>query len=146
MNKMIDTTKRLYEKYICLFKIGTFYCAYNRDAYIMSYLFKYKVREKRDEKETGFPVSSINKVKARLEAEKINYILVETSTEYDITEKVDLNNSNRYDNVYLKARNYVNYKLRVDAIYKILLDIINDKDFRKTLEKVEDVVYDERKV
>ena len=143
MNKMIQTTKSLYPEYLCLFKIGTFYCAYNRDAYIMSYLFKYKIREKKDEKEVGFPVDSINKIKARLEQEKINYILVETSTEYDVTEKQDLNNSNKYNEIYAKARNYINYKLRVDAVYKIMLDMINEKDFRKTLAKVEEIVYGE---
>ena len=146
MNKMIDATKRLHPEYICLFKIGSFYCAYNRDAYIMSYLFKYKIRDKKDEKEVGFPVDSVNKIKARLEQEKVNYILVETRTEYDITEKCDLNNSNKYNDIYSKARNYVNYKLRVDSIYKILLDTINEKDFRKILAKVEEIVYEEGKI
>ena len=146
MNKMIDATKRLHPEYICLFKIGSFYCAYNRDAYIMSYLFKYKIRDKKDEKEVGFPVDSVNKIKARLEQEKVNYILVETRTEYDITEKCDLNNSNKYNDIYAKARNYVNYKLRVDSIYKILLDTINEKDFRKILAKVEEIVYEEGKI
>ena len=146
MNKMIETTKSLHEKYICLFKIGSFYCAYNRDAYIMSYLFKYKIQEKKDAKECGFPIDSVNKIKARLETENINYILVDTRPEYDITEKVDLNNSNKYDTIYNKARNYVNYKLRVDSIHKILLDDINEKDFRKTLAKVEEIVYENGKV
>ena len=146
MNKMIETTKSLHEKYICLFKIGSFYCAYNRDAYIMSYLFKYKLQEKKEAKECGFPIDSINKIKARLEQEKVNYILVETRTEYDITEKCDLNNSNKYNDIYSKARNYVNYKLRVDSIYKILLDDINSKDFRKILARVEEIVYENGKV
>ena len=142
MNKMIEATKKLHEKYINLFKIGSFYCTYNRDAYIMSYLFKYKLQDKKDAKECGFPIDSVNKIKARLEQEKINYILVDTRPEYNITEKVDLNNSNKYDIIYAKARNYVNYKLRVDSIYKILLDDINEKDFRKILAKVEEIVYE----
>ena len=146
MNKMIEATKRLYPEYICLFKIGTFYCAYNRDAYIMSYIFKYKIRDKKDAKEVGFPVDSVNKIKARLEQEKANYILVETSTEYSVSEKSDLNNSNKYNELYVKARNYVNYKLRVDAINKILLDMIDEKDFRKTLAKVEEILYENGKV
>ena len=146
MNKMIETTKSLHEDYICLFKVGSFYCAYNRDAYIMSYLFKYKLLEKKDAKECGFPVDSVNKIKARLENEKVNYILVDTKPEYSIVEKQDLNNANRYDKVYTRARNYINYKLRVDAIHKILLDDIDAKDFRKTLAKVEEIVYENGKV
>ena len=146
MNKMVEATKSLHEKYICLFKVGTFYCAYNRDAYIMSYIFKYKIQEKKDAKECAFPIDSINKIKARLEQEKVNYILVDTRPEYDITEKADLNNSNRYDSIYTRARNYVNYKLRLDAIYKILLDDINEKNFRQILAKVEEIVYENGKI
>ena len=143
---MIEATKSLYEEYICLFKIGSFYCAYNRDAYLMAYLFKYKLRDKKNEKEVGFPVDSINKIKARLEQEKVNYILIDTKTEYRVTEKIDLNNSNKYKTLYSKARNYVNYKLRIETICKILLDSIDETDFRKTLAKVEEIVYEEGKV
>ena len=146
MNKMMETTKSLHEKYICLFKVGSFYCSYNRDAYIMSYIFKYKLQEKKNDKECGFPIDSVSKIQARLEQEKINYILVDTRPEYDIIEKVDLNNDNKYDSIYAKARNYVNYKLRVDAIHKILLDQINEKDFRKLLAKVEELVYEDGKI
>lgn len=34
MNKMIETIKEIHTKDICLFKIGTFYHAYGRDAFI----------------------------------------------------------------------------------------------------------------
>ena len=146
MNKMMETTKSLHEKYICLFKFGTFYCAYNRDAYIMSYVFKYKLQDKKDAKECGFPIDSVNKIKARLEQEKINYVLIDTRCEYSVTEKSDIKNLNRYDEVYAKARNYVNYKLRVESINKILLDSINEKNFRKTLAKVEEIVYESGEV
>ena len=146
MNKMIEETKKLHEKYICLFKFGTFYCAYNRDAYIMSYVFKYKLQDKKDAKECGFPIDSVNKIKAKLEDKKINYILVDTRPEYIIIEKSDLNNSNKYDEIYIKARNYVNYKLRIDSIYKILLDDIDEKNFRKILAGVEDIVYENGKI
>ena len=145
MNEIIDITKRLYPEYICLFKIGTFYCAYNKDAYIMSYIFKYKIRDKKDEKEVGFPIDSINKIKVRLEQEKVNYVLVETKGESNITEKVDLEGANRYDEIYIKARNYVSYKLRIDSINKILIDMIDEKNFRKILTKIEEVVYEEEK-
>ena len=44
MNKMIETIKEIHTKDICLFKIGTFYHAYGRDAYILSYMFGYKIK------------------------------------------------------------------------------------------------------
>ena len=46
MNKMIETIKEIHTKDICLFKIGTFYHAYGRDAYILSYMFGYKIISK----------------------------------------------------------------------------------------------------
>ena len=45
MNEMIETVKELNMKSICLFKSGTFYHAYNRDSYILAYLFDYKIKE-----------------------------------------------------------------------------------------------------
>lgn len=45
MNKMIETIKEIHTKDICLFKIGTFYHAYGRDAYILSYIFGYKIKD-----------------------------------------------------------------------------------------------------
>lgn len=45
MNKMIETIKELKPNAICMFKMGNFYHAYNRDSYVLSYLFKYKIKE-----------------------------------------------------------------------------------------------------
>lgn len=45
MNEMIKTIKEIHSKDICLFKIGTFYHAYGRDAYILSYIFGYKIKD-----------------------------------------------------------------------------------------------------
>ena len=62
MNKMIETIKEIHTKDICLFKIGTFYHAYGRDAYILSYMFGYKIKDlEKNYKECGFPVSAISK-------------------------------------------------------------------------------------
>lgn len=47
--------------------LGKFYSLYKDDAYILNYLFKYKVLDKR---KSGFPDSSINKVKNELENKK----------------------------------------------------------------------------
>ena len=41
MNKMINEIKEIHAKDVCLFKVGSFYHAYGRDACIMSYLFNY---------------------------------------------------------------------------------------------------------
>ena len=35
MNKMIDTIKDVHQNYVCMYKVGTFYHVYNKDAYIV---------------------------------------------------------------------------------------------------------------
>ena len=59
---------------ITMVKVGNFYRVYGKDAYIIAYLFKYKISEENDIMVSGFPTSSIKKVEARLENKKINYI------------------------------------------------------------------------
>lgn len=74
MNEMIKTIKEIHSKDVCMFKIGTFYHAYNKDSYVISHLFNYKVKELgNNHKECGFPESVLPKVKAKLENNKINY-------------------------------------------------------------------------
>ena len=52
-------------------KVGKFYRVYGKDAYIIAYLFKYKISEENDIMVSGFPTSSIKKIEARLENKKI---------------------------------------------------------------------------
>ena len=72
MNEMIKTIKEIHKNDLCMFKIGTFYHCYGRDAYILSYIFVYKMKSlEKNYKECGFPVSAINKIMAKLEILKI---------------------------------------------------------------------------
>ena len=58
--------------------IGTFYHCYNRDTYILSYLLGYKIKHlELDDVECGFPTNSISKVMARLEQNKISYVIID---------------------------------------------------------------------
>ena len=43
MNKIINEIMEIHSKDVCLFKVGTFYHAYGRDACVMAYLFDYKM-------------------------------------------------------------------------------------------------------
>ena len=73
MNKMIDTIKDVHQNYVCMYKVGTFYHVYNKDAYIMSYIFDYKIKEVGNElKECVFPLSALPKVTAKLESSKMH--------------------------------------------------------------------------
>ena len=41
---VVKTIKFVHEFCVVLVKIGTFYSVYGKDAYIISYLFKYKIK------------------------------------------------------------------------------------------------------
>ena len=75
---MVRNIKDLFPDYIVLVKIGTFFGSYNNDAYIMSYIFQYKLKILVSYDTTcGFPTSSINRIKSILESRSINYLVVD---------------------------------------------------------------------
>lgn len=84
---VVKTIKTVYPSCMVLVKIGTFYDVYSKDAYIISYLFKYKIKEKEKIPTCSFPVSSLSKVKNILEKNKINYIVVDKINNYDEDQK-----------------------------------------------------------
>lgn len=106
---MIKTIKEIHEKDLVLLRIGTFYIAYGKDAYIVSYLFGYKIKpiDSTNYASCGFPVASINKIKTALETRKINYVLLSKSTNYEVEEMDDNKNLNTYEEVYNKAHKYI---------------------------------------
>ena len=147
MNAMIETVKEVHKEDVCLFKIGSFYHTYGRDAYILSYMFGYKVKNIGESpKECGFPINVVSKIKARLENNKINYLVIDNRNNFEVDEKSDNGNLNRYSATYEKARNYINYKVRIDGINNFLLENLEKKDFRKLLGKIEEIIYEDREV
>ena len=121
MNKMINEIMEIHSNDVCLFKVGSFYHAYGRDACVMAYLFDYKIKELGDNhKECGFPVGAVNKVTAKLQNSSINYLLIDRRNDYEVDEKEDYNNNNKYEAIYEKAHKYVNCRKRIDNINKII--------------------------
>jgi len=64
---MVKTIKKIYPFCILLVKIGNFYNVYRKDAYILSYLFEYKIVEKEGVPTCGFTINAISKVENILE-------------------------------------------------------------------------------
>ena len=114
---IIKTIKSIHPESIVLVKIGKFYNVYGRDSYIMYYLFGYKLKEIENISTCGFPVDSINKVMAKLENTKINYLLIDRRNNYDVDQMLDNKNLNTYIKTYEKAKEYINAKNRVNKIY-----------------------------
>ena len=117
-NKMISTIKEIHNESVCMFKIGGFYHAFGRDADIISYLFDYKIKDTNGNKECGFPLSSVNKVTAKLQELKINYLVIDRRNNFDVDEKEEYTDLNRYMEYYKKANKYINVKRRIQNIFK----------------------------
>jgi len=147
MNEMVKTIKEVHPKTICMFKIGAFYHTYNRDSYILSYLFNYKIKDLgKNHKESGFPETALPKIKSKLEDNKINYLVIDRRNNYDVDEEENYKDLNRYDKYYEKANRFINHKSRIENIVEFLNENINSDDFTKTLGKMEEVMYERREV
>ena len=132
--------------FVCI-RYGTFYHIYNRDCYILSYLFGYKIKELNiKDRECGFPITAFNKVMAKLEEKKINYLVLDRRNNYEVNYKEDFKNSNQYDILYKKANRYVNYKKRIDNINEFLNSNIENTEISKIIASMEDIIYERRKV
>lgn len=143
MNEMIKTIKEIHSKDVCLFKIGAFYHTYNRDSYVVSYLFKYKIKElESNHKECGFPESALPKVKAKLENNKISYLVIDRRNNYDVDEQEDYKDLNNYEKIYEKANKEINRNKRIVRLSEFLKDNIDSKDFIKIIGKMEEIMYE----
>lgn len=140
--KALSNIKFVHPNYVILILMGKFYFAYGKDSYILSYIFGYKLNRIESEKtySCAFPTNSIKKVTAKLEMQKINYILLDRRNNYEVDEKSDNKNLNTYEETFLKAKEYVNIKLRIDNIYKYFLQNLKSKEIKDKIKKVENIL------
>lgn len=143
---MIQTMKLVHKLDIVLVKIGNFYQVYGKDAYIISYLFGYKLKKVENTKMCGFPLSSVNKIIATLEDKKINYLIIDRRNNYEVEERLDNKNLNNYTKSFEKAKKYISYKTRIDNVNNFLLENINKADFNDIIRKMEDVINERGKI
>lgn len=147
VTKIVKTIKEVHKDYIILVKIGAFYHAYGKDAYILNYLFQYQLKLVDKTCFTnGFPESSLNKVMATLEREKINYMILDRRNNYEVDKQENYKNLNNYSKKYEKARRYVNLKNRIDNIYIFLQENICEENFKELLQKIETIIDERRKI
>lgn len=131
---MIKNLKELFPNYVVMIKIGTFYEVYYADAYIISYLLGYKLKTLNgDVRNCGFPTVSLNKVLYILDNKKINYLVVDKSDNYAELNKNNFKNKNKYIEIYEMCKEEIDLKLRIEKIYKYLL---NNKNKVKQIEEI----------
>lgn len=116
---IVKNIKQVHPENIILIKIGKFYYSYSKDAYIISYIFGYKLKNIEENiKVCAFPVFILNKIMAKLEENKINYIIIDRRNNYEVDEKSDNGKLNKY-NLYLeKSKKYIKFSTQIDDILK----------------------------
>lgn len=63
---IVKAIKQIHPEYIVLIKIGKFYYSYSKDAYIVSYIFNYKLKIVEENiRVCAFPVFILNKIMAK---------------------------------------------------------------------------------
>ena len=133
VKSIVDVVKKIHREYVVLVKEGSFYHVYGRDAYIISYLFRYKIKEIEGIKACGFPKNSINKVISKLETNKLNYLILDRRNNYDVEKISDNKNLNKYTKIFEKAKIYINYKTRIDRINSFMLENIDKDNFKNII-------------
>ena len=137
---VIKGIKQIHNQDIVFVKIGKFYYCYGKDAYIISYFFEYKLNSVENTTYScGFPRQSLSKVLTKLENKKINYVILDRRNNYEIEEKENFKNINAYSKYYIKAKEVIGLKLRIQKIDNYLLansDKNNIKELLRKLEKI----------
>ena len=127
---IVKAIKQIHPEYIVLIKIGKFYYSYSKDAYIVSYIFNYK----------------LNKIMAKLEENKINYIVIDRRNNYEVDEKINNGNLNKYNFYLEKSKRYINQKNRIEEIYNYLVYNIEKNENNKLIKEIESLINERRKI
>ncbi len=138
---MIKEIKKIHPKDIVLVQIGVFCHAYGKDSYILSHIFGYKLKYIDQNLTTaGFPENAKSKVLARLEQNKINYIIVDRRNNYEIIEKNDNKNLNTYDEKFAESYEQSKLKLRIYNIANYLEDNLSKKEIKQKIQEIEKIL------
>lgn len=134
---VVKNIKQIHPEYIAIIKVGKFYYSYGKDAYIISYIFGYKIKTVEENiKVCAFPVSILNRNIAKLEKNKLNYLIIDKRNNYEVDEKSDNGNLNKYNYFLEKSKKYINQKNRIEKIYNYLISNIEDKELIVDIERI----------
>ena len=68
-----EEIKCLHQDEVVLFKVGSFYVTFSKDAIVLYYLFSYQINNGK----LGFPISAVEKVCANLKEKNISFYIFE---------------------------------------------------------------------
>lgn len=141
---VVKNVKTICKDYVVLVEIGTFYYCYGKDAFIISYIGKYKIDIiKENIYSSAFPKTAYNKIISKLEENKINYIILDRRNNYAEREKSNNENLNNYEKYYQISRQELAIRMRIEKIKKYLELNMQDKEL---ITKIERIINERRKI
>lgn len=145
--KIVKDIKQIHPENIIFIKIGKFYYSYSKDAYIISYIFNYKLKSiEEDIKVCAFPVFTLNKITAKLEENKINYMVIDRRNNYEVDLKSENGNLNKYNIFLEKAKKHIKQKNKIEEIYNYLISNIEKEENKQTIKEIEKIINERRKI
>lgn len=142
LENSIRLIREVHPSTVILVRLGKFYQCFSKDAYIVSYIFDYKLKKDKYVS-CGFPLSALNKVKVRLEHEKIDYIVVDKRLDYEVLGKEQFEKENKYEETYAIAKNQYILKERIGKINKYLVDNLSNVEVVNKIKALEKLLYEE---
>lgn len=116
---------------LTLRKSGNFYQAFDDDAYLLWYLFGYKISNRK----VGFPVSALTKVLNLLEEKNIHYLIFNSDDE-EIKFKEGVN---KYNKLLNNAKNAYSKNRKILNLQSKIIDL-SDEQLDKIIDYIETVV------
>ncbi|MDD3821536.1 MAG: hypothetical protein ACOXZW_01655 [Bacilli bacterium] len=130
--------KNQYPKALILIKSGVFYEALNDDAYIINYLFNYKIKQRSNYIMVGFPVNIIKKIEGQLLKQKISYVILNVDNQYIAHENP---RSHRHYEVLLKKSKKSYWQQEeINKIYQRLITFKNSDNMEIIINRINEIV------
>lgn len=89
-----------------------------------------------------FHGSNLSKICATLEHKRINYMILNQKTGYEVEEIIDNKGKNKYQEIFKKAHEYVRLKMRVENINSKLMTNLQNPEIKKKILKIEEIISD----
>lgn len=140
---MSKNIKQVHPDSLICYKSGAFYKCYSKDAYIVAYLFGYKMKMVNDVMECGFPTRILPKLMAKLEQQKVDYLMLDPRNNYYEEEKLENGNLNKYDEIFNKSYGYMRLSNRIDRISEDLKFEISSPKIKEKLRRIEEIINEE---
>lgn len=138
--KMAEKLKPIHKDFVIMYKVGSFYQVFGKDAYIIAGMYGYIIKPVGNTVNCGFGLNAINKVKNGLENSKINYLLLDPRNNYDVDEKSDNRNLNTYNEQLKKYYLKIKQQNEIKHICERLNMFVGTNEFKNIVRKVEDLL------